>query len=314
MNKYIKIILIIVGVIIAIILLDTLQARIFKSSPIISYKVTLEDKNSWVDKGILMDTYYCTKDSDIITVSWHFKTNKYICPIDNEEIIIKEELNMEDVTMSIKEGTLTNTGAIIIITDNSGLDNTYGEYYRIERYINNNWQELDVIVEGNYGFNSIGYKVGENNTLELTINWELLYGKLETGDYRLIKEIDNKYFSVLFTITSPENNDNNGEVIEQPIIDNSNSLIEDNDNLVIKTITDSTNLNTSCAQAIDVFYEDTNYKYYYTCIKSHNIIVSYTNGIEETIKVALNNGHIKITDLDKYKIHYLREKKVTVTR
>ena len=86
MKKNVKIILIVVGVLIGLVLLDTLQARILKHSPIISWKEELSDDDSWVDRGILMDTYYCTREQDIVTVSWKFKGNKFTCPIDNIKI------------------------------------------------------------------------------------------------------------------------------------------------------------------------------------------------------------------------------------
>lgn len=82
-KKYLRITLIIIGVIVGIILIDTLQARIFKNSPIISTRRELEDDDSYVDKGVLIDTYYCTKEKDIVTVSYHFKGEKFTCPVDN---------------------------------------------------------------------------------------------------------------------------------------------------------------------------------------------------------------------------------------
>lgn len=85
-EKSVKIILIVIVLLIGIILLDTLQARVLKRSPIISWKENLADDDSWVDKGILIDTYYCTKEQDIVTVSWKFKGNKFTCPIDNIQI------------------------------------------------------------------------------------------------------------------------------------------------------------------------------------------------------------------------------------
>ena len=86
MKKSVKIILIVIVLLIGIILLDTLQARVLKRSPIISWKENLADDDSWVDRGILIDTYYCTKEQDIVTVSWKFKGNKFTCPIDNIQI------------------------------------------------------------------------------------------------------------------------------------------------------------------------------------------------------------------------------------
>lgn len=90
MKKSIKVILIIIGIIIGIILIDTLQARILKNSPFISWKEELSDDDSWVDRGIIIDTFYCTEEKDIVTVSWKLKGSKFTCPIDNINI---DELN-----------------------------------------------------------------------------------------------------------------------------------------------------------------------------------------------------------------------------
>lgn len=201
MKKYLKIFMIIVGVLIGIVLLDTLQARIFKNSPFISWKENLADDDSWVDRGILIDTYYCTKEKDIVTVNWKIKTSKFTCTIDN----IDELNEAENVSIIIKDGTLTKTSATIIITDLSGKNNVYGTAFRIERKENGEWKELETIIK-NYGWNLIGYSVDENNKLELEQNWEWLYGKLERGEYRLVKdtsiplEKENHYFSVKFKI------------------------------------------------------------------------------------------------------------------
>lgn len=84
MSKIFKYIFIVLVSILGIIVLDTMVARISKSSPLISWKEKLDD-NSYVDKGILMDTYYC-QEQDMITVSWHFKTSKFSCPLELKEI------------------------------------------------------------------------------------------------------------------------------------------------------------------------------------------------------------------------------------
>ena len=77
-----KIVLVMLLIIIGIVIIDTIQARIFKNSPIISIREELEDSDSWVDRGIILDTYYCTKERDIVTVTWHFKNTKYTCSIE----------------------------------------------------------------------------------------------------------------------------------------------------------------------------------------------------------------------------------------
>lgn len=67
--------------------------------------------------------------------------------------------------------------------------------------------------------------------------------------------------------------------------------------------------NFSCAEALEQFYEDENYRYFYSCIKSKYIIVKYENGYEETVANALKYGTINIEDLDTYNIKYYKEEK-----
>ena len=112
----------------------------------------------------------------------------------------EESLNeIDTITMEIKEGTLTSKSATIIIKDTSKEKNTYGEEYRIDKKVNNSWKELEPIVE-NYGFNLIGYEVNKDNVLQLKVKWENLYGELPTGQYRLVKTVNDKYFSTEFII------------------------------------------------------------------------------------------------------------------
>ena len=64
-----------------LIILDTIQAVAFKNSPIISWRVKdVNDSDSYVDKGFLIDTYYCVKEQDIVTVIPTFKNTNYNCP------------------------------------------------------------------------------------------------------------------------------------------------------------------------------------------------------------------------------------------
>ena len=80
-NKVLIILLTISITILSIILLDTIQAIAFKNSPIISWRFEdANDSDGYVDKGILIDTYYCVKEQDIITVIPTFKNTNYNCP------------------------------------------------------------------------------------------------------------------------------------------------------------------------------------------------------------------------------------------
>jgi len=62
----------------------------------------------------------------------------------------------------------------------------------------------------------------------------------------------------------------------------------------------------TCAEALEEFYEDENYTYYWNCIKDSYMVVKYDSGYEETISNALKYGTIEINDLDNYNINYIK--------
>lgn len=77
----------------------------------------------------------------------------------------------------------------------------------------------------------------------------------------------------------------------------------------VKEIVDTTKdiKDFTCAEALEEFYRDDNYIYYYNCIKSKYVLVRYTHGYEETVTEALKGGRITIKDLDDYNIDYHKE-------
>ena len=110
----------------------------------------------------------------------------------------------ENITMKIKDGSLTNTGATVIITDLSGDENVdlinrkfkidYKKdvkWYRLESKIKN---EVTVMTTDNVMENG-------DNTYTQEINWERYYGKLDKGHYRIVKEVKtNLYIAAEFDI------------------------------------------------------------------------------------------------------------------
>lgn len=108
------------------------------------------------------------------------------------------------------------------------------------------------------------------------------------------------------TNTSSNNNQNvskdkaNDNVIEQEPIKPNES------NRVIRVVDKS--ISKSCAQAIEYYYEDSHYKYYFTCIKSSSVFV-FVNNQEYTIKYALNNGIVTIDELINVGFKPLKESK-----
>ena len=113
------------------------------------------------------------------------------------------------VTMTVKEETVTLTGMTVEFENNSDSQCTYGEYYLLEKKINDIWYQVPVAIDGNYGFTSIGYDLDSGESRELKIDWDWLYGSLDTGEYRVVKDIlkynepgiyDKYYLAAEFTI------------------------------------------------------------------------------------------------------------------
>ena len=67
--------------------------------------------------------------------------------------------------------------------------------------------------------------------------------------------------------------------------------------------------NMACAEALEQFYEDKEYIYYFPCIKSKNVIVIYSNGYQETVATSLEYGDITIEDLERNNIEFIKHKK-----
>ena len=88
------------------------------------------------------------------------------------------------------------------------------------------------------------------------------------------------------------------------------TIIKDEDIAVSKdkiTIIDESK-DTACASAIEYYYEDNNYKYYFTCIKSGNIFV-IVDGKKYNIKEALNNKVVTMAELESNGFKPLKEEK-----
>ena len=113
--------------------------------------------------------------------------------------------------------------------------------------------------------------------------------------------IDNNSSSYKSNITIP-NEEINPKEVEKNIdpVKEEKTIINDivipqdpkEDIINEKTITIEDRSNGECAMALEFYYQD----YYFTCIKSHNVIVT-VNGKSYTIKEAINNKIVTMDEL-----------------
>ena len=100
----------------------------------------------------------------------------------------KEKLSNWGLTLSVKN--VTASGLILVCTQSGGEPTGQlqtGTEYRLMVLENEVWKEVPTVID-NIGFNSLAYLIPLEDSVELEINWEWLYGKLPVGIYRIEKE------------------------------------------------------------------------------------------------------------------------------
>ena len=107
---------------------------------------------------------------------------------------------------------------------------------------------------------------------------------------------DSKYSGIIYDTYYCDN---------KPIIKFKNSDYKCDYNEVVDIVDDTV----TCAESLELFYEDDNYKYYFPCVKSDNIVVKYANKKTDKIKEALKNKRIRVNMLTDYNINYYKESK-----
>ncbi len=90
MKKSLKIVLIILGVLVGIVTLDTFQAKGFNNSPLIKIRDNLDGGTiDYIDKGLFVNHYHCNNNARVTT----WKGTKFTCPMDIEDISNTDEFD-----------------------------------------------------------------------------------------------------------------------------------------------------------------------------------------------------------------------------
>lgn len=97
--------------------------------------------------------------------------------------------NFNGVTMSVQKETLSANGLTVMFQNQSDKTCMYGDKFVLEKKINGLWYQVPVTIDGNYGFNDIGYQVASGQEKQWKVHWKWLYGSLNTGEYRIVKDV-----------------------------------------------------------------------------------------------------------------------------
>lgn len=110
------------------------------------------------------------------------------CTNEIDKLITTEsdvKIENSNVTLKVREETLTNKGATFILENNRRDIIDYTLAYEIEAKRDNKWYKLGIIAE----FVEEIYEVDAKSTDQIIVDWEKTYLKLPKGEYRLVKEI-----------------------------------------------------------------------------------------------------------------------------
>ena len=95
--------------------------------------------------------------------------------------------------VSLTVENLTSSGATIKCIQSGGEPTGElhtGSWYILENWTQENgWKEMPYVIDGEIGWNDIAWIIPMEDTVELEVNWEWLYGKLPVGKYRIGKSI-----------------------------------------------------------------------------------------------------------------------------
>lgn len=96
---------------------------------------------------------------------------------------------VEGITMKIVNGTVSPQGLELEFLNDTDRVALFGEEFLLRKLAENQYQDLPVILEGDYGFEDIGYGLPKGKKVLYEMNWAWLYGDLEVGTYQLEKKI-----------------------------------------------------------------------------------------------------------------------------
>ncbi len=105
--------------------------------------------------------------------------------------IYSRESEAEQIGVSFTLKNISSTGATLVFQQYDGDaatgDLSCGTDFLIEMQRDNMWQEVPVILEGEYAFNDVACTI--DGSTEQELNWEWLYGALVPGTYRIRKSV-----------------------------------------------------------------------------------------------------------------------------
>lgn len=112
-----------------------------------------------------------------------------ICLDNIWHVFAYNENNLEGVSLELSG--FTATGGTVTVCNESDQEIIFGEDFSLEMLDQETkeWTYVPIVVDGEWGFESIGLPVSSQETRDWTVDWTWLYGELAPGHYRIVKGI-----------------------------------------------------------------------------------------------------------------------------
>lgn len=108
--------------------------------------------------------------------------------------VYSRDSEAEQIALMLSLKNISSMGVTLVFNqyDKEAPDGTlrFGDDYVLEQLKEGEWEEVPVIVEGNYAFHQVAYPIAPDSETEKEIGWEWLYGELAPGNYRIKKTVD----------------------------------------------------------------------------------------------------------------------------
>ena len=130
------------------------------------------------------DDYFLTREreTDVIT------TQSLSGEVDESDVILRTQYPVYDPSCEYVQ---------VIIDNYTDEQVRYGEHWKIDQKIDGEWQPVEF---KNYGFNDIGLGADAHSGNAYSCRLSMLASELEEGEYRILKEIDDKVYAAEFRV------------------------------------------------------------------------------------------------------------------
>jgi len=109
-------------------------------------------------------------------------------PSEITEPAMNDDVYEDMLSFEVEEDTVNPRGLNARIINNTDSDIAYLEYYRIEKKMGDKWCYYDYNNDLGPSWSDMTYIVESGAVAEISFYWSELYGELDSGIYRIVKE------------------------------------------------------------------------------------------------------------------------------